>query len=207
MLLNRHKNINWKCNSIKSDCNNIFNVLISVTGFTPPFAKITNQKSTFKVVIHGSVGKDPSCNVGDEETQVWSLGGEDPLEKEMVTHSSILAWKTPWTEEPGGLQSMGSDTTKPTGAVIVLGINSYCKLSSHSYLDFGDHSLIRPSWIITMLAPPCLSEWMLGGKGPAPGLILDSSVCILFKVSYIFCSSFTLSSSPSTWWKISRRVF
>ena len=42
------------------------------------------------------------------ETQVQSLGGEDPLEKEMVTHSSILARRTPWTEEPGGLQSMGS---------------------------------------------------------------------------------------------------
>ena len=42
-----------------------------------------------------------------QETQVWSLGWEDPLEKEMATHSSILAWETPWTEEPGGLQSMG----------------------------------------------------------------------------------------------------
>ena len=42
------------------------------------------------------------------ETQVQSLGQEDPLEKEMATHSSILAWRTPWTEEPGGLQSMGS---------------------------------------------------------------------------------------------------
>ena len=42
------------------------------------------------------------------ETWVQSLGGEDPLEKEMVTHSSILAWKIPWTEEPGRLQSMGS---------------------------------------------------------------------------------------------------
>ena len=42
------------------------------------------------------------------ETQVRSLGREDPLEKEMATHSSILAWKTPWTEEPGRLQSMGS---------------------------------------------------------------------------------------------------
>ena len=41
------------------------------------------------------------------ETWVRSLGGEDPLEKEMATHSSILAWKTPWTEEPGRLQSMG----------------------------------------------------------------------------------------------------
>ena len=41
------------------------------------------------------------------ETQVQSLGWEDLLEKEMATHSSILAWKIPWTEEPGRLQSMG----------------------------------------------------------------------------------------------------
>ena len=49
-----------------------------------------------------------------QETRVQSLGMEDPLEKEMATHSSILAWKSPWTEEPGGLQSTGlqeSDTT------------------------------------------------------------------------------------------------
>ena len=42
------------------------------------------------------------------ETRVQSLGQEDPLEKEMATHSSTLAWKIPWMEEPGGLQSMGS---------------------------------------------------------------------------------------------------
>ena len=51
-----------------------------------------------------------------QETQVQSLGREDPLEKEMATHSSILAWKIPWAEEPGGLQSTvggkESDTTK-----------------------------------------------------------------------------------------------
>ena len=42
------------------------------------------------------------------ETQVWSLGQQDPLEKEMATHSSILAWRIQWTGEPGGLQSLGS---------------------------------------------------------------------------------------------------
>ena len=42
-----------------------------------------------------------------QETAVQSLGWEDPLEKEMATQSSILAWKIPWTEEPGGLQPMG----------------------------------------------------------------------------------------------------
>ena len=50
-----------------------------------------------------------------QETQVRFLGQEDPLEKEMATHSNILAWEIPWTEEPGGLQSMGKqelDTTE-----------------------------------------------------------------------------------------------
>ena len=43
-----------------------------------------------------------------QETQVRSLGGKDPLQKEMANQSSILAWRIPWTEEPDGLQSMGS---------------------------------------------------------------------------------------------------
>ena len=48
------------------------------------------------------------CLPAMQETWVRSLGWEDPLEKEMATCSSILAWRIPWTEEPGGLQSMGS---------------------------------------------------------------------------------------------------
>ena len=53
----------------------------------------------------GSVGKESSCNA---ETCVWSLGWEDPLEKGVATHSSVLAWRIPWAEEPGVLRSMGS---------------------------------------------------------------------------------------------------
>ena len=49
-----------------------------------------------------------------QETLVWSLGGEDPLEKEMSTHTRILAWKIPWTEEPGGLKSTGSQESDTT---------------------------------------------------------------------------------------------
>ena len=45
-----------------------------------------------------------------QETRIQSLGREDPLEKEMAAHSSTLAWKIPWMEEPGGLQSMGSQS-------------------------------------------------------------------------------------------------
>ena len=47
-----------------------------------------------------------------QRTQVQFLGGEDPQEKEIVTHSSILAWEISWTEEPGGLQSMGSQKSQ-----------------------------------------------------------------------------------------------
>ena len=46
------------------------------------------------------------------EIQVQSLGWDDPLEEDMVTHSSILTWKIPWTEEPGGPQSMGSERVR-----------------------------------------------------------------------------------------------
>ena len=57
----------------------------------------------------GSDGKESACNA---ETWVQSLGWEDPLEEGIATHSNILAWRIPWTEEPGGLQSMGSQTVR-----------------------------------------------------------------------------------------------
>ena len=54
-----------------------------------------------------SVVRNSPANAGDARDLGWIPGLEDPLEKEMATYSSILAWKIPWTEEPGGLQSMG----------------------------------------------------------------------------------------------------
>ena len=53
--------------------------------------------------------KESACNV---ETRDQSLGQEGSLEKEMTTHSGVLAWEIPWTEEPGGLQSMGSQKSR-----------------------------------------------------------------------------------------------
>ena len=55
----------------------------------------------------GLAGKESTCNTGDTGDPAGSLGQEDPLAEEMATHSSILAWKISWTEDPGGLQSMG----------------------------------------------------------------------------------------------------
>ena len=56
----------------------------------------------------GSAVKNPPAMQKTQEMWIQSLGQVDPLEKGIATHSSILAWRIPWTEEPGGLQSMGS---------------------------------------------------------------------------------------------------
>ena len=64
---------------------------------------------------------------GMRETQVRSLGREDPLEKEMATHSSTLAWRIPWREEPGRLQSMGSQRVRHDWATSLY-FTSYCVL-------------------------------------------------------------------------------
>ena len=62
-----------------------------------------------KDVVHVAlVVKNPPISEGDTETWVLSLGREDPLEKEMATHSSVLAWRIPGTGKPGGLPSLGS---------------------------------------------------------------------------------------------------
>ena len=58
--------------------------------------------------LGGAAAKNLMASAGDEVTWVLPLGWEDPMEKEKTTHSSILAWNIPWTEEPGGLQSRGS---------------------------------------------------------------------------------------------------
>ena len=64
--------------------------------------------------LFGSAVKDLPAMQESQETHVRTLGQEDPLEEEMATHSSILTCKIPWTEEPGGLQSMGSQESDMT---------------------------------------------------------------------------------------------
>ena len=63
----------------------------------------------FQVVV---VVKNPPAGAGDVRDQVQSLDWEDPLEEGMATHFSILAWRIQWTEEPGGLQSIGSQRVR-----------------------------------------------------------------------------------------------
>ena len=78
----------------------------------------------------GSNGKESVYNAGD---QGQSLGGEDPLEKEMATHCSILAWEISWTEEPGGLQSIGCKELDTTEQLTCSGRNYLFFLTKWNY--------------------------------------------------------------------------
>ena len=86
--------------------------------------------------------KNRPANEGD---MGWSLGQEDPLEKEKATHSSILAWKIPWTEESGGLQTMGSQRV------------------GHGLATEYAHTWMRGAWWATVHeiagSQSCLSNW------------------------------------------------
>ena len=92
---------------------------MSPSGTDQKWAKCVDRtllsRSDFSVSLTISLKKKKRIHLRMQETQemrVLSLGWDDPLEKEMATHSSILAWKIPWTEEPGGLQSTGSQRVR-----------------------------------------------------------------------------------------------
>ena len=84
----------------------LFCCLAHSAQLTGPF--LVSGFTTFQGFPSSSVVENPSAMKETQETWVWSLGQEDPLEEEMETHSSVLSWKISWIEVPGGLQSNGS---------------------------------------------------------------------------------------------------
>ena len=88
-------------------------IYICMYVYTHIFFQIHSHLGCYKILRGfpgGSVIKDLPANAGDEGDVGSVLGQEDSLEEEMATHSSIPAWRIPWTEEPGGLQSRGSES-------------------------------------------------------------------------------------------------
>ena len=106
-----------------------------------------------------------------QETQVWSLGREDPLEKEMATNSSSLAWRIPWREEPGRLQSMGSQRVRHDWATSLTHslTGNVCYVLSH----FSRVWLFITPWAVTCQAPLSMGfsrqEYWSGLPCPLPG--------------------------------------
>ena len=137
----------------------------------------------------GSAGKNLPAVQETQEMWVLSLGGEDPLEEETATHSSILAWKIPWTEEPGGLQSMGSQRVGHDWATKHVFKSPYCLSSDY---------LIKSK----VLAPPSKTHhhlaWPLFLVLPAtiPHHKHDSQAMRITQ----FLTIFLLSTTLISWW-------
>ena len=99
------------------------------------------------------------------EIRVWSLGQEDHLEKGMATHSSILAWRIPWTEEPGGLLSMGSQRVGHDWATSLSLFNITCRAS------------LLAQMVKNLPAMPETLVWSLGQEDPLEeGKVTHSSI-------------------------------
>ena len=92
--------------------------------------------SCFITMLASLVAQLVKCLPAVQETWVWSLGREDPLEKEMATHSSTLAWTIPWMEEPGRLQSMGSKTVRHNWAT---SLSSHTHIRHQTFTEYHSH--------------------------------------------------------------------
>ena len=109
-----------------------------------------------------------------QETWVWFLGWEDPLEKETATHSSILAWRTPGTEEPGGLQPKGSQRVRHDWATDTWGHDVKVNVKSLSRVR-----LFATPWAnVAHQAPPSMGfsrqEYWSGLPFPSPGDMIEA---------------------------------
>ena len=116
------------------------------------------------------------------EPQVWSRGQEDPLEKEIVTHSSILAWRVPWMEKPGRLQSMGSPSRTQLSDFTYVLTSSHLYMTTGKTIDFhtlnesisySDMWLFATTWTVAHQAPLSIAfprqKYWSGLPFPSPG--------------------------------------
>ena len=163
----------------------------------------------------GSVVKNLPANAGD---RVWSLSWEDPLEKETAAHSSILAWKIPWTEEPGALQSMDRERvrhnleTKQQLFTVLYWINtlSLCfipsyyfiyalKIAPFSPLDFLVAQMVKHLPAMREILIQSLGWLLLGKSGiPAPSALCLTALIMADFVPRVFISAGSKVSFSNT---------
>ena len=115
-----------------------------------------------------------------QETQVWSLGQEDPLEKVMATHSSVLAWRIPCTEETEGLQSLGLQTARPAWATNIFPFLYHFTFFKVKVKSFSCVWLFGTPLTVAYQASPSMGfsrqEYWNGLPFPSPGDLPDPGI-------------------------------
>ena len=139
-----------------------------------PMALVVKKKQNKK-----TNKQNPSAMQETEEMQVWSLGREDPLEEGMTTHSTTLAWRIPWTEVPGGLQSIGLQRVGHDGVT-----NTFTLRANQSIPDdyfVGLTIWVKEAFIIaTLRFPGWLGNW-----------VSFLQICCIHKLTFM-CQCFTI---------------
>ena len=139
----------------------------------------TASTSTSDRLSGGSVVKNPPAK---QETLVRSLSCQDPLEKEMATYSSILAWKISWTQEPGGLQSMGSQRVGHDWAT-----NTYKHVKKKKKSEKAPPNFTREvSVIIDMVYDQCLLENLIHILSQSLGIFESFERCSLKHLNFYY---------------------
>ena len=171
-----------------------------------------------------------------QETRIRSLGWKDPLEKIMATHSSILAWRIPWTEEPGGLQSMGSERVGHSSSYIFARVNMRLMKQSNSrtFNDFKNtavysslsswsraggqllhHDLIQEPRVAGAILNKSMKfthDTFIYSPGPGPSLWTHWIIRETGRVCLKLCSHTSSKEGRNDWrtagwWSLSRIVF
>ena len=95
-------------------------------------------------LLGGACGKEPACQCRRCKRWVWPLGWEDPLEQEMTTYSSILAWRIPWTEEPGGLRSIALQRVRNNWSDLV---HACAHAHTHTHVSQDENIILFLIWL------------------------------------------------------------
>ena len=128
-----------------------------------------------------------------ERQEIWvSLGWEDPLEEEMATQSSIIAWKTPWTEEPGRLQSMGSQRVRHDWATFTFGCSQGTRVTTFSSVTTGHNQNPLESELLQVRSA---STW---SAGPLRHGIYGATIHRWWVLS-AYCGSGTILNTLHYW--------
>ena len=125
-----------------------------------------------------------------QETRVWSLGQEDSLEQEMASHSRIPSWKIPWTEEPHGLQSMGSQRIGYDQATEHMWTHCTCPMSKEliSIYDFS-HPLLPSEFCLHLPEAPSLEFFQWGS--------VNDNISLSFSEHFLILSSLFVMNTGS----------
>ena len=204
--------------------------LVSISGHCSPpqpFVLLYTYIPTYLYIYigfpNGSWGKEFAYNAADTRDMVPSLDQEDPPKEEMAIHSSILAWRTPWAEEPGRLESKGSQRIGPNWAQ-----QEYISIHTHTHTHKTDKNLPIPIFL-PFSGWPCSSSHQKGWQFPYSLNLTftvwfaltnkssknsaeeadwkDLNTCIWLCSSWRFCDNFHMNKPRWVYWQIDGKMW